>query len=81
MCIYIPNPNPITYPPETPTKKQQRQPPQVALVQFLEGNDGFRAAPMTLDDEGHMAKKVSKGEYGIDGQDMFELERTARRCR
>ncbi len=33
-------------------------PRQVALVQFLEGNDGFREAPMNLDDQGHMAKKV-----------------------
>jgi hypothetical protein len=39
-----------------------KQTTQVALVQFLEGNDGFREAPMTLDDEGHMAKKVQKEE-------------------
>lgn len=51
-----PHPHPLL-----PSPINQHTTKQVALVQFLEGNDGFREAPMTLDDEGHMAKKVRRG--------------------
>lgn len=36
----------------------------VELVSFLEANEGYRATPMNLDDEGHMAKRSTDSAKG-----------------
>eukprot|EP00624_Nannochloropsis_granulata_P002624 evm.model.NODE_23198_length_16330_cov_23.684446.1 len=36
----------------------------VELVSFLEANEGYRATPMNLDDEGHMAKRSTDAAKG-----------------